>query len=44
MVLVLRKSKPRFSSRIKRNPRFRGAIVEARAQDHILGLGLYPMM
>ena len=44
MESVLRKSKPRFSSRIKRNPRFGGAIVGARAQDRILGPGPYPRM
>ena len=42
MVLVLRRSKPCFSSRIEKNPRFGGAIVGARAQDCILGLVLYP--
>ena len=41
MVLVLKRSKPCFSSRIERNSRFGGAIVGARAQDCILGLGLY---
>ena len=42
IVVVFRGSKPRFSSRIERNPRFGGAIVGARAQDHILDIGLYP--
>ena len=42
MVVAFRGSKPHFSSGIERNPRFGGAIIGARAQDHILDLGLYP--
>ena len=42
MVAAFRGSKPHFSSGIERNPRFGGAIIGARAQDHILDLVLYP--
>ena len=42
IVAVVRGSKPHFSSPTKGNPRFGGAIVGAKAQDHMLGLGLYP--
>ena len=42
MVATFRGSKPRFSSQIKRNLRFGRAIVGAKAQNRILGLGLYP--
>ena len=42
IVVAVRGSKPRFSSQIERNPRFGGAIIGVRAQDHILDLRLYP--
>ena len=35
-------SKPHFSSWTEGNLRFGGAAVRAKAQDHMLGLGLYP--
>ena len=41
IVAAVSGSKPRFSSRMERNPRFGGAIVGSKAQNHTLGLKIY---